>query len=178
MKTLNIIAKIKLIWWSLINDIRLLEYEHLVARGLPKARAYMQSVAFAPPAFNRLAIRTGNYVFYAGDMVEVAATSLGSCKVLIDEFETTEVKWKEIRPIELTEKMLFQLDFGCTASVWTIGTIDYFVRLMAGSPKDERNGWHRFSKISSDVERLDYVHQLQNDFFRQTGNQLQVIGWN
>ena len=177
MMKLNIIQKLHLFYWSLFNRSMYHEYQRNVARGKDKLYAYKFAISFPPVQVDPYQIKPGNLLFYKAEVVRVYTNTKDYCHVMSDEDGTkSKLKWDLLRPIELNAKLLLTFKFDCQLTIWMHADGGYNVAFFSDSYKQEENGWHHLiDDKGSDPKRLNYLHQLQNDFVEVTGGPLESI---
>lgn len=175
---MNIIQRLHLLWWSLFNRSMYHEYIHNMERGKPRLNAYKLAISFPPVQVDPNEIKPGNMLFYKSEVVRVYTNTKNYCIVMSDEDgKKTKLKWDLLRPIELNVKLLLTFQFDCQLTIWMHSDGGYNLTFFSDSSDKQENGWHRMMIMDkcADPKRLDYLHQLQNDFVRITGGPLESI---
>ena len=116
-------------------------------------------------------------LFYKSEVVRVYVHTKDYCHVMSDEDGTkSRLKWDLLRPIELSAKLLLTFQFDCQLTVWMHVDNGYNLAFFTEGSKKEENGWHRIiTDKGIDSNRLNYLHDLQNDFVEVTGGPLESI---
>lgn len=177
MNKLNIVQRLHLLYWSLFNRSMYHEYVHNKERGKDKVRAYKLAISFPPVQVDPEDIKPGNLLFYKAEVVRVYIHTKDYCHVMSDEDGTkSKLKWDLLRPIELNAKLLFTFKFDCQLTIWMHADGAYNLAFFSDSSNKQENGWHRIlNDKGAAPTRLDYLHQLQNDFVEVTSGPLESI---
>ena len=176
MKKLNIVQRFQLLYWYLFNRSMYHEYQHNLALGKDKVNAYKLAISFPPVLVDPEEIKPGNLLFYKNEVVRVYTNTKDYCHVMSDEDGTkSKLKWDLLRPIGLNAKLLLTFQFDCQLTIWMHNDGGYKLTFFSDSELKHQNGWHRMDDDAVHPKRIDYLHQLQNDFVEVTGGPLESI---
>jgi hypothetical protein len=100
--------------------------------------------------------RIGNLIEYDGRVFEIDTIAEEFPTLNTAEFGIGVVSWENIKPIELTEEILFKC-------VFALNHVFLY--------KHEGSFWH--DTLNGSIE-IKYLHQLQNLYYILTGKELEI----
>lgn len=123
-------------------------------------------------------LRIGNWVSYLGTNTQINSISIGESCSYVSTFKSGIVSQEQIKPIQLTEKILinsgFEKDYYGFLGDIELSYGEYLFSLCVNSTRKSL-----FLSINSAEYALsnipvNYLHQLQNIYFDLTGKKLKV----